>query len=88
MLGSPCFLLHTEWMELTFERAGDKRQVAGQACYTPSARAAHPQGCLRFCITPKVSSVCVLYMCACERVSASSLRNIHFGTGLVTLHTC
>lgn len=53
MLGSPCFLLHTEWMTLIFERAGEQRRDAGQACYTPSAQAALPQGRLRFCIPSK-----------------------------------
>lgn len=69
-------------MALTFEGAGEQGQAAGQACYTPSARAASD-----FVYPQSILCVCVPYMRACERVSVNSLRNIHFGTRLVTSHT-
>lgn len=74
-------------MALTPERAGEQRQAAGQACYTPSARAAHARAASDFVYPQSILCVCVPYMRVCEQVSVNSLRNIHFGRRLVTSHT-
>lgn len=59
-------------MALTPERAGEQRQAAGQACYTPSARAAHPRAASDFVYPQSILCVCVPYMRVCERVSVNS----------------
>ena len=53
----------------------------------PKCTGHSPTGPPQILYTPKASSLCVCSMCVCERVSVNSLRNIHFGTRLVTSHT-
>lgn len=64
---------------------------AETGCWTgllhPKCTGHSPTGPPPILYTLKASCVCVRAVCVCERVSVNALRNIHFGTRLVTSHT-
>lgn len=65
-VGFSCFLL-TQWTALTCERVREWDRLRDRLVTPQVHGAAHPQGCLRFCTTPRsILCVCVPYMCASE----------------------